>query len=95
MSFNATSVGLDMRALSVLAHAIDEGAGRVKPAPLCPDHGEILGGCANCMAQFRWPLRPADGLRTTPPWVNRHVTGTTRKPVRRWWMRWCATPKPR
>ena len=27
MSFNATSVGLDMRALSVLAHAIDEGAG--------------------------------------------------------------------
>ncbi len=29
MSFNATSVGLDMRALSVLAHAIDEEAGRV------------------------------------------------------------------
>ena len=26
---------------------------------------------------------------------KRHVTGTTRKPVRRWWMRWCATPKPR
>ena len=35
MSFNATSVGLDMRALSVLAHAIDEGAGRVSGHVLC------------------------------------------------------------
>ncbi len=35
MSFNATSVGLDMRALSVLAHAIDEEAGRVSGHVLC------------------------------------------------------------
>jgi hypothetical protein len=35
VSFNATSVGLDMRALSVLAHAIDEEAGRVSGHVLC------------------------------------------------------------
>ena len=25
-------------------------------------------------------------------WVSRRVTGMTRKPVRRWWMRWCVMP---
>ena len=42
MSFNGTSVGLDVHALSVVAHAVDEETGRVEQAWLCPDHGEIL-----------------------------------------------------
>ncbi len=42
MSFNGTSVGLDVRALSVVAHAVDEESGRVERARLCPDYGEIL-----------------------------------------------------
>jgi len=42
VSFNGTSVGLDVHALSVVAHAFDEETGRVERARLCPDHGEIL-----------------------------------------------------
>ena len=42
MSFNGTSVGLDVHALSVIAHAVDEETGHVERARLCPDHGEIL-----------------------------------------------------
>jgi hypothetical protein len=38
-----TSVGLDVHALSVVAHAVDEETGRVARARLCPDHGEVLG----------------------------------------------------
>ncbi len=43
MSFNGTSVGLDVHALSLVAYAVDEETGRVERARLCPDHGEILG----------------------------------------------------
>ncbi len=35
MSFNGTSVGLDVHALSVVAHAVDEETGRVERARLC------------------------------------------------------------
>ena len=27
-------------------------------------------------------------MMTTPAWVSRRVTGMTRKPAMRWWMRW-------
>jgi site-specific recombinase XerD len=35
-----TSVGLDVHALSVVAHAVDEVTGKIARARLCPDHGE-------------------------------------------------------
>ncbi|QFS90483.1 hypothetical protein FIV07_06955 [Mycobacterium sp. THAF192] len=41
MSFNGTSVGSDVHALSVGADAFDEASGHVERARLCPDHGEI------------------------------------------------------
>ena len=44
VSFNGTSVGLDVHALSVVAHAVDEETGRIERARLCPDHGDP--GCA-------------------------------------------------
>jgi transposase len=48
-----TSVGLDVHALSVVAHAVDEETGEIARARLCPDHGEIL-----CwLSQLRGPLR--------------------------------------
>jgi transposase len=48
-----TSVGLDVHALSVVAHAVDEDTGEIARARLCPDHGEIL-----CwLSQLRAPLR--------------------------------------
>ena len=55
MSFNGTSVGLDVHALSVVAHAFDEETGRVERARLCPDHGEIL----DWLHRLRGPLRVA------------------------------------
>ena len=55
MSFNGTSVGLDVHALSVVAHAVDEESGRVERARLCPDHGEVL----RWLGQLRGPLRVA------------------------------------
>lgn len=55
MSFNGTSVGLDVHALSVVAHAVDEESGRVERARLCPDHGEILAW----LHQLRGPVRVA------------------------------------
>jgi len=55
VSFNGTSVGLDVHALSVVAHAVDEETGRVERARLCPDHGEILGW----LGQLRGPVRVA------------------------------------
>ena len=53
MSFNGTSVGLDVHALSVVAHAVDEETGKVARARLCPDHGEVLGW----LRQLRGPVR--------------------------------------
>ena len=55
MSFNGTSVGLDVHALSVVAHAFDEETGRVERARLCPDHGEIL----DWLHRLRGPVRVA------------------------------------
>ena len=55
MSFNGTSVGLDVHALSVVAHAVDEESGRVERARLCPDHGEIL----DWLHRLRGPVRVA------------------------------------
>jgi transposase len=48
-----TSVGLDVHALSVVAHAIDEETGKVARARLCPDHREVLGW----LHQLRGPVR--------------------------------------
>jgi transposase len=46
---------LDVHALSVVAHAVDEESGRVERARLCPDYGEILGW----LRQLRGPVRVA------------------------------------
>jgi transposase len=53
--FNGTSVGLDVHALSVVAHAVDEETGQVERARLCPDHGEILAW----LHRLRAPVRVA------------------------------------
>ena len=53
MIVQGTSVGLDVHALSVVAHAVDEETGKVAPARLCPDHGEVLGW----LHQLRAPVR--------------------------------------
>jgi transposase len=55
VSFNGTSVGLDVHALSVVAHAVDEESGLVERARLCPDHREVL----RWLGQLRGPLRVA------------------------------------
>jgi transposase len=55
VSFNGTSVGLDVYALSVVAHAVDEETGQVQRARLCPDHGEIL----DWLHRLRSPVRVA------------------------------------
>jgi len=55
VSFHGTGVGLDVHALSVVAHAVDEETGRIERARLCPDHGKILGW----LRQLRGPLRVA------------------------------------
>ena len=67
VSFNGTSVGLDVHALSVVAHAVDEETGRVERARLCPDHSEILGWLHRLGPRCEWlyeagPPRPG-GLR--------------------------------
>jgi hypothetical protein len=64
VSFNGTSVGLDVHALSVVAHAVDEESGLVERARLCPDHGEVL----RWLGQLRGPLRVAyEAGPTRPP----------------------------
>jgi transposase len=50
-----TSVGLDVHALSVVAHAVDEETGKLVRARLCPDHSEVLGW----LHQLRGPVRVA------------------------------------
>jgi transposase len=53
VSVQGTSVGLDVYAVSVVAHAVDEVTGEVSRARLCPDHGEIM-----CwLSQLRAPVR--------------------------------------
>jgi transposase len=53
--FQRYECGLDVHALSVVAHAFDEETGRVERARLCPDHGEILAW----LHQLRGPVRVA------------------------------------
>lgn len=53
MIVQGTSVGLDVHALSVVAHAVDEETGTIVRARLCPDHGEVLGW----LHQLRAPVR--------------------------------------
>ena len=53
MIVQGTSVGLDVHALSVVAHTVDEETGKVARARLCPDHGEVLGW----LHQLRAPVR--------------------------------------
>ena len=53
MIVQGTSVGLDVHALSVVAHAIDEETGKIARARLCPDHREVLGW----LHQLRAPVR--------------------------------------
>ena len=55
MIVQGTSVGLDVHALSVVAHAVDEETGKVARARLCPDHGEVL----SWLHQLRAPVRVA------------------------------------
>jgi transposase len=55
VSFNGTSVGLDVHALSVVAHAFDEETGHVERARLCPDNDEIL----DWLHKPRGPVRVA------------------------------------
>ena len=55
MIVQGTSVGLDVHALSVVAHAVDEETGKVVRARLCPDHGEVL----SWLHQLRAPVRVA------------------------------------
>jgi transposase len=52
-----TSVRLDVHALSVVAHAVDEETGKIARARLCPDHGEVLGW----LHQLRAPVRVTYG----------------------------------
>ena len=53
MIVQGTSVGLDVHALSVVAHGIDEETGKIARARLCPDYGEVLGW----LGQLRAPVR--------------------------------------
>jgi transposase len=68
---HGTSVGLDVHALSVVAHAVDEETGRVSRARLCPEHGEILGW----LHQLRAPVRVAYEAGPTGFGLARAVTG--------------------
>ena len=54
MIVQGTSVGLDVHALSVVAHAIDEETGKIARARLCPDHGEVLGWLHQLRARCGW-----------------------------------------
>jgi transposase len=53
VSVQGTSVGLDVHALSVVAHAVDEETGKTARARLCPDYGEVLGWSHKLRAPVR------------------------------------------
>ncbi len=55
MIVQGTSVGLDVHALSVVAHAVDEETGKIARARLCPAHDEVLGW----LRELRAPVRVA------------------------------------
>jgi hypothetical protein len=64
-----TSVGLDVHALSVVAHAVDEETGKIARARLCPDHGDVLGSPpswgASCASS------PSGTPTSSPRWLAR------------------------
>lgn len=70
MIVQGTSVGLDVHALSVVAHGIDEETGKIARARLCPDYGEVLGW----LGQLRAPVRVTPAMPRTWPgccgWVR-------------------------
>ncbi|MCW2628483.1 MAG: Transposase-like protein [Mycobacterium sp.] len=70
MIVQGTSVGLDVHALSVVAHAVDEETGKIARARLCPDHREILGW----LHQLRAPVRVAYEAGPTGFGLARAVT---------------------
>lgn len=53
MIVQGTSVGLDVHALSVVAHGVDEETGKIARARLCPDYGEVLGWLGQLRASVR------------------------------------------
>ena len=59
MSFSGTSVGLDVHALSVVAHAVDEETGQVNGHGCVPITARSWTGCVGCGGRWRWPMRPA------------------------------------
>ena len=70
MIVQGTSVGLDVHALSVVAHAVDEETGKVARARLCPDHGEVLVWLHQLSAPVRVTyeaVRPGSGWRGRSP----------------------------
>ena len=71
MIVQGTSVGLDVHALSVVVHAVDEETGRVKQAWLCPDHGEIVAW----LHQLRGPVRVAYEAGPTGYGLHRQIKG--------------------
>jgi transposase len=81
VSFNGTCVGLDVHALSVVAHAVDEQTGQVERARLCPDHSEIPGW----LAQLHGPVRVAyeagpTGSGWPAPWPKPTSNARSRRP---------------
>jgi transposase len=63
---------LDVHALSVVAHAVDEETGEIARARLCPDHGEVLGW----LRQLRAPVRVAYEAGPTGFGLARAITET-------------------
>ena len=55
---NATSVGLDVHARSVVACGLDGETGQLFERRLTPDHGEILGWVRSLPAPVAVPMRP-------------------------------------
>ena len=51
--YQGTSVGLDVHARSVVAHAVDEQSGRVDRARLTPDFASVIGWLSACNAPVR------------------------------------------
>ena len=70
MIVQGTSVGLDVHALSVVAHGIDEETGKIARARLCPDYGEVLGW----LGQLRAPVRVTNEAGPTGFWLARAIT---------------------
>ena len=89
MIVQGTSVGLDVHALSVVAHAVDEESGKIARARLCPDHGEVLGW----LHQLRAPVRVTYEAKAAPR-PSGPVAPSATSPQRAA-SRWRDRPRPR